>query len=111
MILKTLEDYDFALHYHHGKTNVVTDALSRKNYGHLSNLWLKEFEMFVVIKDFELCLGWEGQGPCLYSMLARPKIIQRVVEAHVHNEILENVKAWLVEGQIDKIGLCMQMGV
>ena len=67
--------------------------------------------MLVVIKDFELCLGWEGQGPCLYSMLARPKIIQRVVEAHVHNEILENVKAWLVEGQIDKIGLCMQMRV
>ena len=26
-----LEDYDFALHYHPGKVNVVADALSRKS--------------------------------------------------------------------------------
>ena len=55
--METLEDYDFALHYHLGKTNVVVDALSRKNYGQLPSLWLREFELHAVIKDFELCLG------------------------------------------------------
>ena len=55
--METLEDYDFALHYHPGKVNVVADALSRKCYGQLSSLWLREFEMHIVIEDFELCLG------------------------------------------------------
>ena len=28
--MEYLEDYDFTLHYHLGKANVVVDALSRK---------------------------------------------------------------------------------
>ena len=31
--MEYLEDYDFTLHYHLGKTNVVVDALSRKSQG------------------------------------------------------------------------------
>ena len=79
--METFEDYDFALHYHPGKMNLVVDALSRTSYGQLSSLCLKEFEMHAVIEDFELCLGWEGHGPCLYSISARLMFIQRIVEA------------------------------
>ena len=49
--------------------------------------------MHAIIKDFELCLGWEGQGPCLYNISARPMIIQRIVKTQVHDEFLERVKA------------------
>ncbi|RVW98093.1 Transposon Ty3-I Gag-Pol polyprotein [Vitis vinifera] len=80
--METLEDYDFALHYHPGKANVVADAL--------------------IIEDFELCLSQEGRGPCLYSISARPMVIQRIVEAQVHDEFLEKVKAQLVAGEIDE---------
>ena len=31
--MKYLEDYDFALHYHPSKANVVAGALSRKSQG------------------------------------------------------------------------------
>ncbi|XP_034707069.1 uncharacterized protein LOC117930533 [Vitis riparia] len=100
--METLEDYDFALHYHPGKANVVADALNRKSYGKLSSLGLRKFEMHADIEDFKLCLGWEGQGPCLYSISARPMFIQRIVEAQVHDEFLEKVKAQLVEGEVDE---------
>ena len=98
--IEILEDYDFALHYHPRKANVVANALSRKSYGHLSILWLREFEMCATIEDFELCLGWKRQGPCLYSILARPMIIQRIVEAQFHDEFLEKVRAQLVESEV-----------
>ncbi|KAL6336406.1 hypothetical protein AAG906_014578 [Vitis piasezkii] len=75
--IKTLKDYDFALHYHPGKANV------------LSSLGLREFEMYAVIEDFELCLSREGHGPCLYSISARPMF-------------LENVKAQLVASEVDE---------
>ena len=29
--MENLEDYDFTLHYHPGKANVVVDALSQKS--------------------------------------------------------------------------------
>ena len=36
--MEFLEDYDFTLHYHPGKTNVVADALSRKSRGDLASI-------------------------------------------------------------------------
>ena len=99
--IETLEDYDLALHYHLGKVNVVADALSRKSYGQLSSLGLREFEMYAIIKDFELCRGWERQGPCLYSISSKPMVVQRIVEAY-RDEFLEKGKAQLVEGEVDE---------
>ena len=60
---------------------MVANALSRKSYGQLSSLGLREFEMHAVIEDFELCLGWKGQDPCLYSISTRLMVIQRIMEA------------------------------
>ena len=36
--MEFLEDYDFTLHYHPGKANVVANALSRKSQGVLASL-------------------------------------------------------------------------
>ena len=37
-----LEDYDFTLHYHSGKANVVADALNRKSRGVLAGIASQE---------------------------------------------------------------------
>ena len=40
--MEFLEDYDFTLHCHPGKANVVVDALSRKSRGALANVASRE---------------------------------------------------------------------
>ena len=41
--MEYLEDYDFTLHYHLGKENVVPNALSRKSWGVLANVASREW--------------------------------------------------------------------
>ena len=52
--MKYLEDYDFTLHYHPGKANVVADALSRKSRGVLANVASREWQMPEVVGQFKL---------------------------------------------------------
>ena len=41
--MEYLEDYDFTLHYHPGKANVVVDALSWKSRGVLASVASREW--------------------------------------------------------------------
>ena len=41
--MEYLEDYDFTLHYHPGKANVVVDVLSRKSRGVLASVVSREW--------------------------------------------------------------------
>ena len=40
--MEFLEDYDFTLHYHPSKTNVVADALNRKSRGAMASIASRE---------------------------------------------------------------------
>ena len=52
--MEYLEDYDFTLHYHPGKANVVTDTLSRKSRGVLASVASQEWQMLEVVGQFGL---------------------------------------------------------
>ena len=52
--MEFLEDYDFTLHYHPGKANVVTDALSRKSWGALASIASREWQMLETVGQFGL---------------------------------------------------------
>ena len=47
--MEYLEDNDFTLHYHPGKTNVVADALSRKSRGVLVSIASRECQMIETV--------------------------------------------------------------
>ena len=48
--MEFLEDYDFTLHYHPGKENVVADALSRKSRGALASIASREWRMLEYVR-------------------------------------------------------------
>ena len=52
--MEYLEDYDFTLHYHPGKANVVVDALDRKSLGVLANVDSREWQMLEAVRQFVL---------------------------------------------------------
>ena len=47
--MEYLEDYDFNLHYHLGKANMVADALKRKSRGVLASVASREWQMLKVV--------------------------------------------------------------
>ena len=47
--MEFLEDYDFTLHYHPSKANVVADALSRKSRGVLPSIASRELQMLETV--------------------------------------------------------------
>ena len=49
-----LVDYEFALHYHTDKANVVVNALSQKSRGVLASIASREWQMLEVVGQFRL---------------------------------------------------------
>ena len=52
--MEYLEDYDFTLHYHPGKANVVADSLSRKSQGVLTSVASREWQILKCVGQFRL---------------------------------------------------------
>ena len=52
--MEFLEDYDFTLHYHPDKANVVADTLDRKSRGVLASIASLEWRMLETVGQFRL---------------------------------------------------------
>ena len=78
--MEYLEDYDFTLHYHLGKANVVVDALSRKSWGVLASVASKEWQMLEAVGQFRLHYKGQNQGS-LGSLVATPSLLSKVIES------------------------------
>ena len=48
--MEYLEDYEFTLHYHLGKANVVADALNQKSRGVLASVASREWQMLETVE-------------------------------------------------------------
>ena len=60
--MEFLKGYDFTLHYHPGKANVVADAFSRKSQGVLASIASREWQMLETVGQFGLHYSDQAQG-------------------------------------------------
>ena len=89
--MKFLEDYDFTLHYHHGKANVLADALNRKSQGVLASIASREWRMLETVGQLRLHYDEQAQGT-LGSMMTTPSLLIRVIESQVQDAELVSVR-------------------
>ena len=78
--MKYMEDYDFTLHYHPGKANVVADALGQKSRGVLASVVSREWQMLETMGEFRLHYSDQAQG-ALGSLVAMPSLLSRVIKS------------------------------
>ena len=60
--MEYLEDYDFTLHYHLGKENVLANAHRRKSWGVLASVASRECQMLETVGQFRLQYSDQAQG-------------------------------------------------
>ena len=78
--MEFLEDYDFTLHYHPGKENVVADALSQKSQGALASIASREWQMLETVGQSGLQYNKQAQGT-LGSLVATLSLLSIVIES------------------------------
>ena len=100
-LMEFLEDYDFTLHYHPGKANVVADALSRKSRGALASIASREWRMLETMGQFGLQYIEQAQG-ALGSLVATPSLLSRVIESQGQDEEIVSIRNRVQSGTGDE---------
>ena len=73
--MEYMEDYDFDLHYHLWKANVVANALSRKSLSTLTSIFIHEWQMIQDIGEYDLLLNETDKLATLFTLSVEPSII------------------------------------
>ena len=89
--MEYLEDYDFTLHYHPDKANVVADALSRKSRGVLASVASREWQMLETMGQFGLQYSDQAQR-ALGSLVATPSLLSKVIESQGQDTELVSIR-------------------
>ena len=91
--MEYLEEYDFTLHYHHSKANVVVDVLNQKSQGVLASIASREWMMLEAVGQFDLKHNDQAQG-ILRSLVATPSLLSKVIESQGQDTEILSIKDW-----------------
>ena len=89
--MKHLEDYDFTLHYHSGKANVVANELRRKSRGVLASVAYWEWQMLETVGRFSLQYYDQAQD-VLGRLVVMPSLLSRVIESQGQDAEMVSIK-------------------
>ncbi|KAJ1684803.1 hypothetical protein LUZ63_016193 [Rhynchospora breviuscula] len=96
--LELMKDYDMELVYHSGKSNVVADALSRKNHGNLATLITQQHELLEDMRRLELWIAPHEETSqvsdtgLILSLVIKPTLIDEIKEAQKEDAGLEKTR-------------------
>ena len=99
--MEYLEDYDFTLHYHLSKANVVADPLSRKSRGVLDSVASREWQMLETVGQFRLQYSDQAQG-ALGSLVATPSLLSKVIESQGQDAKILSIRDRIQSGTGDE---------
>lgn len=82
--------------------NVVADALSRKSMSVVASLAIREWKMLGDLNEFDVRLGEPPSQATLFSILAQPTLITRVLKAQQNDPKVEAIKEKILQGKEEK---------
>ena len=83
--MESIKDCDWVIDYHHGKANVVADALRRK-----STQTLRALNAHLSLSD---------DGAIIAELIAKPDLLNQVLEAQKSNEKISAIVSHNREGK------------
>ena len=106
--MEFLEDYDFTLHYHPSKENVVADAPSQKSRGALTSIASREWRMLETVGQFGLQYSKQTQVT-LRSLVATLSLLSRVIESQGQDAEIVSIRDRYSQVQVTRAGPSMHM--
>jgi hypothetical protein len=94
--LELIKDYELEIHYHPGKANVVTDALSRKTSCHC--LTVKTSDITLCQEMEKLNLGIIQHGT-LNHLKLESVLLQRIIDAQRSDEGMKHIHEKMKAGK------------
>jgi len=98
--LELLKDYDIEIHYHPGKANVVTDALSRKTQHSINTIIVTQPRVLEDLERLGIELVSHGSTRALLSVLeVQPSLLEEIKFHQKEDDKLQRIRQNLEKGK------------
>ncbi|XP_052172189.1 uncharacterized protein LOC127788117 [Diospyros lotus] len=92
--MELLKDYDCTIQYHHGKSNVVADALSKKETTCVVRMMVAEWKLVEAFSLMTVGVVSRGNSAYAASLTLQPELENQIRQAHIEDS---RIKMWVDE--------------